>query len=261
LHKSLTNQQIALGLGKIPPQAVDMEEAVLGALMLEKNALTAVIDVLHTEAFYKEAHQKIFKVIHELFHKAEPIDILTVTHALKKAGDLELVGGAFYITQLTNRIASSANIEYHARIILQKFIQRELIRISSETIKSAYEDTSDVLKMLDEAEKNLFAIAEGNIRRNYENMNSLIAKAIKEIEIASKQTQGITGVESGFSDLDRITAGWQKSDLIIVAARPGMGKTAFTLSLAANAAIQFNRPVAFFSLEMSSVQLVNRLDV
>jgi len=257
--KSLTNQQIALGLGKIPPQAVDMEEAVLGALMLEKNALTAVIDILHTEAFYKEAHQKIFKVIHDLFHKAEPIDILTVTHALKKSGDLELVGGAFYITQLTNRIASAANIEYHARIILQKFIQRELIRISSETIKSAYEDTSDVLKMLDDVEKNLFSIAEGNIRRNCENMNSLITKAIREIEIASKQTQGITGVESGFTDLDRITAGWQKSDLIIVAARPGMGKTAFTLSLAANAALQFNRPVAFFSLEMSSVQLVNRL--
>ena len=257
--KSLTNQQIALGLGKIPPQAVDMEEAVLGALMLEKNALTTVIDILHPDSFYKEAHQKIFKVIRDLFNKAEPIDILTVTHALKKAGDLELVGGAFYITQLTNRIASAANIEFHARIILQKFIQRELIRISSETIKSAYEDTSDVLKMLDDAEKNLFAIAEGNIRRNYESMNALVSKAIKEIEIASKQTQGITGVESGFTELDRITAGWQKSDLIIIAARPGMGKTAFTLSLAANAAIQFKKPVAFFSLEMSSIQLVNRL--
>lgn len=257
--KTLTNQQIALGLGKIPPQAIDMEEAVLGALMLEKNALTAVIDILHPESFYKEAHQKIFKVIHQLFHSAEPVDILTVTHALKKAGELELVGGAFYITQLTNRIASAANIEFHARIILQKFIQRELIRISSETIKSAYEDTSDVLKMLDDAERNLFAIAEGNIRRNYESMSSLISKAIKEIEVAAKQTQGITGVPCGFTELDRVTAGWQKSDLIIIAARPGMGKTAFVLSLTANAAIKFNIPVAFFSLEMSSIQLVNRL--
>lgn len=259
VSKSFTSQQIAIGLGKVPPQAVDIEEAVLGALMLEKNALTSVIDILHPECFYKEAHQKIFKVIHELFHKAEPIDILTVTHALKKAGELELIGGAFYITQLTNRIASAANIEYHARIILQKFIQRELIRISSETIKSAYEDTSDVLKMLDEAERNLFAIAEGNIRRNYEDMSSLISKAIKEIEIASKQTQGITGVPSGFTELDRVTAGWQKSDLVIIAARPGMGKTAFVLSLAANAAVKFKHPIAFFSLEMSSIQLVNRL--
>lgn len=259
VSKSFSSQQIAIGLGKVPPQAVDIEEAVLGALMLEKNALTAVIDILHPESFYKDSHQKIFKVIHELFHKAEPIDILTVTHALKKAGELELIGGAFYITQLTNRIASAANIEYHARIILQKFIQRELIRISSETIKNAYEDTSDVLKMLDDAERNLFAIAEGNIRRNYEDMSSLISKAIKEIEIASKQTQGITGVPSGFTELDRVTAGWQKSDLVIIAARPGMGKTAFVLSLAANAAVKFERPIAFFSLEMSSIQLVNRL--
>ena len=134
-----------------------------------------------------------------------------------------------------------------------------MIRISSETIKTAYEDTSDVLKMLDDAERNLFAIAEGNIRRNYESMSSLILKAIKEIEVASKQTQGITGVPSGFTELDRVTAGWQKSDLIIIAARPGMGKTAFVLSLTSNAAVKFNIPVAFFSLEMSSIQLVNRL--
>ncbi len=257
--KSVISQQIAMGLGKVPPQATDIEEAVLGALMLEKNALTAVIDILHPECFYRESHQKIFKTIHELFHKAEPIDILTVTHALKKSGELEIVGGAYYITQLTNRVASAANIEYHARIILQKFIQRELIRISNDTIKNAYEDTSDVLQLLDDAEKNLFAIAEGNIRRNYEGMHSLISKAIKEIEIASKQGEGITGVPSGFTELDRITAGWQKSDLIIIAARPGMGKTAFVLSLARNAAIKFSKPVAFFSLEMSSIQLVNRL--
>ncbi|MBK9045847.1 MAG: replicative DNA helicase [Bacteroidetes bacterium] len=246
-------------LGKLPPQAVDIEEAVLGALMLEKDALSAVIDVLRPEVFYKEAHQKIFNAIHNLFHRAEPIDILTVTHALKKSGELEIVGGAFYITQLTSRIASAANIEYHARIILQKFIQRELIRISSETIKDAYEDHQDVLSLLDTAEKNLFAIAEGNIRRNFEDMQSLVSKAIKEIEVASNQTSGITGVPSGFTELDRVTAGWQKSDLIIIAARPGMGKTAFVLSMARNAAVQFKRPVAFFSLEMSAVQLVNRL--
>ncbi len=246
-------------LGKLPPQAVDIEEAVLGALMLEKDALSAVIDVLRPECFYKDSHQLIFEAIQYLFQKAEPIDILTVTHTLKKNGNLELVGGAYYITQLTGRIASAANIEYHARIILQKYIQRELIRISGETIRDAYEDTMDVLHLLDKAEKNLFEIAEGNIRRNFEDMQSLITKAIKEIEIASNKESGITGVASGFTELDRVTSGWQKSDLIIIAARPGMGKTAFVLSLARNAAVQFHRPVAFFSLEMSSVQLVNRL--
>ena len=257
--KNIATNTISHQLGKLPPQAVDIEEAVLGALMLEKDALSAVIDVLRPECFYKDAHQMIFQAIHTLFHKAEPIDILTVTHALKKSGELEIVGGAYYITQLTSRIASAANIEYHARIILQKYIQRELIRISGETIKDAYEDTQDVLQLLDKAEKNLFEIAEGNIRRNYEDMQSLISKAIKEIEVASNQTSGITGVPSGFTELDRVTAGWQKSDLIIIAARPGMGKTAFVLSMARNAAVQFKRPVAFFSLEMSSIQLVNRL--
>lgn len=257
--KNIGNQQVLQGLGKLPPQAVDIEEAVLGALMLEKDALTAVIDILRPECFYKEANQKIFRAIHSLFHTAEPIDILTVTHALKKSGELEIVGGPYYITQLTNRIASAANIEFHARIILQKYIQRELIRISSETIRDAYEDTSDVLELLDSAEKNLFAIAEGNIRRNFEDMPALISKAIKEIEHASNQVSGVTGVPSGFTELDRVTSGWHKSDLIIIAARPGMGKTAFVLSLARNAAVKFKKPVAFFSLEMSSIQLVNRL--
>lgn len=259
VSKNIATNAISQQMGKLPPQAVDIEEAVLGALMLEKDALSAVIDVLRPEVFYKDAHQMIFKVIHQLFHKAEPIDILTVTHALKKSGELELVGGAYYITQLTSRIASAANIEYHARIILQKYIQRELIRISGETIRDAYEDNEDVLSLLDRAEKNLFEISEGNIRRNFEDMQSLITKAIKEIEVAANQQSGITGVPSGFTELDRVTAGWQKSDLVIIAARPGMGKTAFTLSMARNAAVMFKKPVAFFSLEMSSVQLVNRL--
>ncbi len=259
VSKNIATNAISMQMGKLPPQAVDIEEAVLGALMLEKDALSAVIDVLRPEVFYKDAHQMIFKVIHQLFHKAEPIDILTVTHALKKSGELEIVGGAYYITQLTSRIASAANIEYHARIILQKYIQRELIRISGETIRDAYEDNEDVLSLLDRAEKNLFEISEGNIRRNFEDMQSLISKPIKEIEVAANQKSGITGVPSGFTELDRVTAGWQKSDLVIIAARPGMGKTAFTLSMARNAAVMFKKPVAFFSLEMSSVQLVNRL--
>ncbi|MGE5382903.1 MAG: replicative DNA helicase [Omnitrophica WOR_2 bacterium] len=245
--------------GKLPPQAVDLEEAVLGAIMLEKDALASIIDIIRPEAFYKEAHQVIFAAITRLFAKTEPIDILTVTNELKFTGELEVVGGPFYIAQLTNRVASAANTEFHTRIILQKFIQRELIRISSEIIRDAYEDTTDVFTLLDKAENSLFSIAENNLRRNYVTMESLIRNAVKQIEAAKNNQGSFSGVGSGFTELDRVTSGWQPSDLIIIAARPGMGKTAFVLTVARNAAVDFNKPVAIFSLEMSSIQLVTRL--
>lgn len=245
--------------GKVPPQAIDLEEAVLGALMLEQEPLNSVIDVLKPEMFYKESHQEIYRAIHNLFNKSEPVDILTVTNELKLNGNLELVGGAYYIAQLTNRVASSANTEYHARIILQKYIQRELIAVSSEIIKDAFEDTTDVFELLDKAEKNLFSVSENNFRRAYDSMQSLVKDAIEEIQKAKDHDGNMRGVPSGFTALDRITAGWQKSDLVVLAARPGMGKTAFVLSMARNIAVDFKRPVAFFSLEMSSVQLVTRL--
>lgn len=245
--------------GKIPPQAVELEEAVLGAIMLEKNALTAVIDIIKAEMFYKEAHQIIFESISELFSKSEPVDVLTVTNQLKSNANLEIVGGAYYITQLTNRIASTANVEYHARIITQKFIQRELIRISSDIIKDAFEDTTDVFDLLDRAEQQLFSVSESNLRRNYDNMKTLLSEAIAEIEAGRDNEAHLRGIPSGFTDIDRVTSGWQKSDLIIIASRPGMGKTAFTLSMARNMAIDFNKAVAIFSLEMSSIQLVTRL--
>lgn len=246
-------------IGKLPPQAIDLEEAVLGALMLDKDALTNVIDILQPRSFYKEAHERIFAAIQRLFERSEPIDILTVTQELRKSGELEITGGAYYISQLTNRVASAANAEYHARIIAQKYIQRELIKISTETIRDAYEETTDVFDLLDKAEKNLFDVVEGNIRKNYDSISTLMGKAIKEIEIARTQKSGIVGVPSGITGLDRATAGWQKSDMIIIAARPAMGKTAFVLSIARNAAIDHGKPVAIFSLEMSSLQLVNRL--
>lgn len=245
--------------GKLPPQAVDLEEAVLGAIMLEKDALAAIIDIIKPEAFYKEAHQIIFSAITRLFAKTEPIDILTVTNELKFTGELEAAGGPFYIAQLTNRVASAANTEFHTRIIIQKFIQRELIRISSEIIRDAYEDTTDVFNLLDRAENELFSVGENNLRRNYVDMQSLIRNAVKQIESAKNNQNSFTGVGSGFTELDRVTSGWQPSDLIIIAARPGMGKTAFVLTIARNAAIDFNKPVAIFSLEMASVQLVTRL--
>lgn len=253
----LTN--MVSGLGKLPPQALDLEEAVLGALMLEKDALSAVIDILKPDVFYKDAHQKIFEAIQVLFQKSSPIDILTVTSQLRQQGDLEMIGGAYYITELTNRVASAANIEYHARIISQKFIQRELIRISTEIISNAYEDTTDIFDLLDHAEKNLFDIAQNNLRRDSRKMDDIIRESLENLEAIKDKVDGLTGVASGFTELDRITSGWQPSDLVIIAARPAMGKTAFVLSCARNAAVQFGKPVVFFSLEMSSVQLVNRL--
>ena len=245
--------------GRIPPQAVDLEEVVLGALMLEKNAVNAVIDLLTPEVFYKDAHQTIFSAIKELFGKSEPIDILTVTNQLKSMGALDVIGGPYYISQLTNRVVSSANIEYHARIILQKYIQRQLIVVSSEIIKDAYEDTTDVFDLLDKAENRLFQISENNLKRSHDQMPDLVSMAIADIEKARDNGATLRGVPSGYTELDRITQGWQKSDLIILAARPSMGKTAFALNLARNAAVDFNKPIAFFSLEMSSVQLVTRL--
>jgi replicative DNA helicase len=246
-------------LGKIPPQANDLEEAVLGALMLERNALNDVIDILKPESFYRDAHQKIFDAIQHLFQKSEPVDILTVTAELRKRGQLDLVGGAYYISFLTNRVASSANIQFHARIIAQKHILRELIRISSDTIREAYEESTDVFELLDRAEQDLFTVAQGNIRKDYSEMSDILKIAIENIEKAKKNVDGVSGVPSGFTALDRVTAGWQNSDMVVIAARPGMGKTAFVLSMARNIAVDFNIPVAIFSLEMASVQLVNRL--
>lgn len=245
--------------GKVQPQALPLEEAVLGALMLDKDALTVVIDILRPESYYSDAHRAIYKAMLRLFERSQPVDLLTVTEELKKSGDLEKVGGAYYLVELTNRVASSANIEYHARIVAQKHIQRELIRVSTEVIKDAYEDTTDVFDLLDKAEQGLFSITEQNLSRGYESMSAIISRAIKQLEELSGKEEGLTGVPSGFTDLDRLTSGWQSSDLIIVAARPGMGKTSFTLALAKNAAMDFNKPVAFFSLEMSNLQLVQRM--
>jgi replicative DNA helicase len=247
--------------GKLQPQATDLEEAVLGALMLEKNAITIISDILRPESFYKESHVIIFQTIRDLFSNAQPIDILTVTSELRKRGQLDIVGGAYFITMLTNRVASAANIEYHARIIAQKFIQRELIRISSEIQRESFEEGTDAFELLDSAEKKLFEVSQGNIKRDYKQMNYVIKEAIREIESLKDKEGGLTGIPSGFTKLDRITSGFQKSDLIILAARPGMGKTALALTLARNASLSAETPraVAIFSLEMSSKQLVTRM--
>ncbi|GGB80574.1 replicative DNA helicase [Dyadobacter sediminis] len=244
---------------KLPPQAIDLEEAVLGALMIEKDALTAVADILRPDSFYKEAHVRIYTAIITLFADSEPIDMLTVTSKLRSTGELELIGGAAYIMELTSKVNSAANIEFHARIISQAFIKRELIKVASEIQRDAFEDTTDVFRLLDKTEQALFSISESNIKKNYADMGALMRQALAELDQKKNNKDGLTGVPSGFSALDRLTSGWQKTELMILAARPGMGKTAFVVSSLRNAAVDFNMPVAIFSLEMSSVQLVNRL--
>ncbi len=248
-----------LDLGKLPPQALDLEESVLGALMLEKDALTDVIDILKPENFYKDANKEIYQSIIDLFNESEPIDLLTVTSQLKKNGKLEYVGGSFYVTQLTTRVNSASNIEYHARIILEQSIKRQLIEVSGEVQKDAYEDTTDVFDLLDNTEQSLFDISESHIRKNYSQVKGLMKEAIDELQAKKTKKDGITGVPSGFIDLDNITSGWQPSDLVIIAGRPSMGKTAFVLSMMRNASIDHEMPIALFSLEMSSLQIVNRL--
>lgn len=249
---------INLERGKIPPQAVDLEEVVLGAMMIDKKGVDEVIDILHPDVFYKDAHRFIYEAIFKLFETSEPVDLLTVSSQLKKDARLESVGGDFYLIKLTQKVASSAHIEFHARIILQKYIQRSLIKISNEIIEDAYDEGTDVFDLLDNAESKLYDVTQGNLKRSAETAQNLVIQAKKRIEeIANKE--GLSGIPTGFDKVDKLTSGWQPSDLVIIAARPGMGKTALTLSMARNMAVNNNIPVAFFSCEMSSVQLITRL--
>src|SRR5678809_1774410 len=247
--------------GKLPPQARELEEAVLGAVMLEKSAFDTIVEILKPECFYVDAHQRIFRTFQSLTQQSMPIDMLTVVEELKSKEELEEVGGPYYITRLTNSVVSTANIEAHARIILQKFIQRELIRISGEIIGDAYEDSTDVFDLLDDAESKLFEITNNHLRKNFDTIDSVLVKTIQRIEDLRHKNEDVTGVPSGYASLDRITYGWQNTDLIILAARPAVGKTAFALNLARNAALHPNKPtpVAMFSLEMSAGQLVQRI--
>ncbi|HNY75350.1 MAG TPA: replicative DNA helicase [Bacteroidales bacterium] len=245
--------------GKIPPSDLETEEVVLGAILIEPNALATVIDILQPEVFYKEAHQRIFAAVLALYPIGEPIDVITVTNYLRKSGEIDFIGGPAYIAQLTDRVISAANIEYHARILIEKYIQRKLIEISNNIITEAYDATSDAFDTLNEAENALFQINEQNLRRSFRSMPSVLQVVREQIETAYKNQGEYTGVVSGFYQLDQLTGGLQPSDLIIIAARPGMGKTAFALSMARNMAVEFGFPIAFFSLEMTAPQLVIRI--
>jgi replicative DNA helicase len=245
-----------MALGKVPPQAIELEEAILGAIMLEKGVFDIVSEILKPACFYLDSHQRIYKAMETLALENQAIDLLTVVNQLKISGELDMVGGPYYITKLTNAVVSSANVETHCRIVLQKFIQRELIRISGETLRDAYEDTIDVFTMLDDAESRLFEITNNHLKKNFDDIRTVVVDTMKRIEEMRKREEEITGVYTGFPSLDRVTYGWQPTDLIILAARPAVGKTAFALNLARSAALHPVRPtpVGFFSLEMSSAQ-------
>ena len=258
-NNKLNNSTPIPEFGKLQPQAPELEEAVLGALMLEKDAYSIVSDILKPECFYERTNQLIYSAIVDLASRQQPIDMLTVTEQLRKRGDLEAVGGAYFITELTGRGASAAHIEFHARIIAQKYLARELIRFSSEVQTKAFDDTNDVDDLMEEAEGKLFEISQRNVKKDVTQINPIIKEALDNLQIASNRKDGLSGLQTGFHALDKITSGWQNSDLVIIAARPAMGKTAFVLSMAKNMAIDYNTPVAVFSLEMSNVQLVNRL--
>lgn len=252
---------IGLEQGKLPPQALDLEEAVLGAVMLEKDAIYEVIEFLKPECFYSASNGLIFKAITELSLRGDPIDTNTVVQELRRQEHLEEVGGPLYITQLTLRVLSAAHIEYHARIIYQKYLQRELIRIATEIQNRAFDDAVDVYDVLNNAEQSLFNVSQGTIKQETQSIATLMGDVLSDIQAAGKREDSLSGVPSGFAKLDRLNGGWQKSDLIIVAARPSMGKTAFALSMARNMAVDHHTGVALFSLEMSAAQLVKRLVV
>ena len=245
--------------GHLQPQATDMEHAVLGALMIDKDAFSIVSEILRPETFYEPRNQKIYQAIQTLNMSERPVDIMTVTEQLKKDGTLEDVGGPAYIMDLSSHVASSAHIEYHSRVLAQKFMARQLISFASVIETKAFDETQDVDELMQEAEGSLFELSQKNMRQDYTQIDPVVKNAVDILQRAAANTDGLTGISTGYTDLDDKTSGWQNSDLVIIAGRPAMGKTAFALSLAKNIAIDNRIPVAFFSLEMSNVQLVNRL--
>lgn len=255
-------QPIVVGtneLGKLPPQAIEMEESVLGAIMLEREGFGIVSELLHPTSFYDPKHQKIYEAMQHLAAADNPIDMLSVTEQLRRDGTLDEVGGALYVSQLTNKVPSTAHLLYHAQIVAQKSIARDLILMAATLERKAYDEGQDVEDLMQEAEASIFEISNRSQKREVVQIDSVIEESFKRMRKASQNDSNISGVPSGYTELDKITSGWQNSDLIIIAARPAMGKTAFVLSMAKNIAVNYKMPVALFSLEMSNVQLVNRL--
>lgn len=256
-------EDIVHSLGKIPPQALDLEEAVLGAMLIEKDAYQTVADLLKPKSFYKESHQRIFNAIKLIASKSSPIDLLTVTNQLRSTNELDLSGGPYYLVELTSRVNSAENIEYHSRIIIEQAMKRELIALAVNIQKEAFEYTSDVFELLDMVGSSLNQLTNDTETRQSLTVDKVVTEAIMEIEKAyqnySETGSMVTGIPTGFNEVDKLTGGWQSSDLIVIAARPGMGKTTLALNIAENAIEILNEPVGCFSLEMSSIQLAKKL--
>lgn len=245
--------------GHMQPQATDIERVVLGALMIDKDAFSIVSEIIKPETFYEPRHQKIYRAVQTLSMNENPVDIMTVIEELRREGTLEDIGGPTYIVDLSSHVASSANIEYHARILAHKYIARQLISFAGNIETKAFDETTDVDELMQEAESSLFELSQKNMRQDYTQVEPVVDQAIKILQKAAANKGELTGIPTGYNKLDDMTAGWQASDLVIIAGRPAMGKTSFALSLAKNIAVDYQRPIAFFSLEMNNVQLVNRL--
>lgn len=251
-------RELSISDGKMPPNAIDFERLVIGTFLIDKKGLDYSIDLLQPDVFYDPRHQVIFAIIQKMYLENHPVDMVTVINELKKEGKLSQAGGDAYIIELTLGVSSSAHIEYHVRIILEKYILRSLINISANVIDNSYKESTDVFELLDKAEQSFFDITNGTIKKGFDTANSLVKQAIETIK-SLKDKEGLSGIPSGFKGLDKETGGWQNSDLIIIAARPAMGKTAFLLSMARNIAVEHKVPLALFSLEMASVQLITRM--
>ena len=245
--------------GHLQPQSLDIERVVLGALMIDKDAFSIVSEIIRPETFYEPRNQKIFHAIQTLNMEEKPVDIMTVAEQLRREGTLDEVGGPAYIVELSSHVASSAHIEYHAHVLAQKFLARQLISYASRVETNAFDETLDIDLVMQKAEGELFEISQKNMRQDYTQIDPVISQAVDILQKASASSGGLTGIPTGYGKLDDFTSGWQKSDLVIIAGRPAMGKTSFALSLAKNIAVDYREPIAFFSLEMNNVQLVNRL--
>ena len=254
-------EQVHEQSGRVPPQAPDVEKSVLGAMLIEREAIPQAIEVLPEEAFYSNKHQKIYQAIISLFERGNPVDLVTLTEELKRRDHLEDVDGSYYLTELTTQVASAANVEYHARIIAEKSLLRKMIETMTTIVGKAYDSSADAFDLLDEAESKIFQISDSQLRKAAAPMNEVVKDTLEQLESIHGQDGGVTGVPSGFHKLDDLTSGWQPSDLIIIAARPSMGKTAFALASAQNAATHPERStgVAVFSLEMGAQQLAQRM--
>ena len=257
-HKKNTSP-IDPAYGHLQPQALDAERVVLGALMIDKDAFSIVSDILRPETMYEPRNQKILKAIQSLNMEDKPVDIVTVTDRLAKDGVLEEVGGPEYILELSSKVVSSANIVYHSHILAQKYVARQLISFASVIETKAFDESQDTDELMQEAEGLLFEISQKNMKQDYTQIEPVVKQALEQLTKAAENEGGLTGIPTGYDKLDNITSGWQASDLIIIAGRPAMGKTSFALSLAKNTVMDYNIQAAFFSLEMSNVQLVNRL--